>query len=108
MARVFRDDWLATVVHERSHMESFRKTLAVAVTALCVVSIAASCVLALSYVTLKGIADLRPLTALVMFIAEAAVTLLALNVIMVGVGLDLIALAGALGLTWLASSMVLN
>lgn len=89
-------------------MEHSRKVLATAVTALCVVSIAASCFLALSYMTLKGMSDLRPLSVLVLFIAEAAVTLLALNVMTLGFGLDVIALAGAFVLTWFASSMVVN
>jgi hypothetical protein len=89
-------------------MERSGKVLATSVTALCVVSIAASCLLALSYVTLKGMNDLRPLSALVVFIAEAAVTLFALNVMTLGFGLDVIALAGAFGLTWFASSLVVN
>jgi hypothetical protein len=60
-------------------MEPVRKALAMAVTALCILSMAASCFLGLSYVTLKGLDDLRPLASLVVFIAEAAVTLVALN-----------------------------
>jgi hypothetical protein len=91
-------------------MEPVRKALAVAVTALCILSMAASCFLGLSYVTLKGLDDLRPLTSLVVFIAESAVTLVALNrtVIRLAVGLDVLALTGAIALTWLASSMVVK
>jgi hypothetical protein len=91
-------------------MEPVRKALAGAVRALCILSMAASCFLGLSYVTLKGLDDLRPLTSLVVFIAEAAVTLVALNktVIRLAVGLDVLALTGAIALTWLASSMVVK
>jgi hypothetical protein len=91
-------------------MEPVRKALAVAVTALCILSMTASCFLGLSYVTLKGLDDLRPLTSLVVFIAEAAVTLVALNktLILLDIGFDVLALAGAVALTWLASSMVVK
>jgi hypothetical protein len=91
-------------------MEPVRKALAVAVTALCILSMTASCFLGLSYVTLKGLDDLRPLTSLVVFIAEAAVTLVALNktLILLDIDFDVLALAGAVALTWLASSMVVK
>jgi hypothetical protein len=89
-------------------MDSVRKALAAAVTVLCVLSLASACFLTFSYVTLKGIGDLRPVTGLVVFIVEAGATLLALSLTRFGFGLDVIVLAGAGGLTWLGSSMVLN
>jgi hypothetical protein len=89
-------------------MDPVRKALAVAVTVLCVLSVASACFLTLSYVTLKGIGDLRPLTALIVFVAEAGATLLALSLTRFGFGLDVIVLTGAGALTWLSSSMVLN
>jgi hypothetical protein len=89
-------------------MDSVRKALAAVVTVLCVVTLVSACFLTFSYVTLKGIGDLRPLTVLIVFIVEAGATLLALSLTRFGFGLDVIVLAGAGGLTWLGWSMVLN
>jgi hypothetical protein len=100
------DDWLATTLRERGDMEIFRRALLAAVTVMCVISIAASCYLALSYTILKGLGDIRPLMPLALFVAQGAVTLVALNTILSGLSIDLFALAGALAITWLGYSMV--
>jgi hypothetical protein len=100
------DDWLATTLRERGDMEIFRRALLGAVTVMCFISIAASCYLALSYTILKGLGDIRPLMPLALFVAQGAITLVALNTILPGLSIDLFALAGALGIAWLGYSMV--
>jgi hypothetical protein len=100
------DDWLTTTLREGDDMEIFRKALVAAVTIMCCISIAASCFLALSYTMLKGPGDIRPLLPLALFVAQGAVTLVALNTILSGFSIDLFALVGALGIAWLGYTMV--
>jgi len=83
-----------------------RKTLVGAVVACCVVSIAASCVLALSYTVFKGLTDLRPLVPALVFTLQGAVTLAALSAIVSALAIDVLAFAGAMGLVWVSYSMV--
>jgi hypothetical protein len=77
-----------------------------AVTSLCVLSSAASCVLALSYATLKGLGDIRPLMPLAFFVAQGAITVVALHAVLSGFAVDALAIVGASGMTWLGYSMV--
>ena len=100
------DDWLTTTLREGDDMEIFRRALVAAVTIMCCISIAASCFLALSYTMLKGPGDIRPLLPLALFVAQGAVTLVALNTILSGFSIDLFALVGALGIAWLGYTMV--
>jgi hypothetical protein len=83
-----------------SGMDVLRKTLVVAVVAFCVLSIAASCFLALSYAVLKGLADLRPLIPLLVLILQSALTLAALSGIAPGVAIDVLVFAGAIVVAW--------
>jgi hypothetical protein len=99
-------DWVTTVLRERNEMDILRRALLAAVTTLCVLSILASCFLAVSYATLKGLGDVRPLMPLAFFIAQGAITLIAFRAILSGLGINVFAFAGALGMAWLGYSMV--
>jgi hypothetical protein len=87
-------------------MASVRSALVTLVNASSVTSVAAAAFLALSYITLKGAGDLRPLIPLLVFAAGAAITLVALNVLTAGVGVELLATAGACAAVWLGATMV--
>jgi hypothetical protein len=99
-------DWLTTVSRERCGMDILRKALLAAVTTLCLLSILASCFLAVSYATLKGLGDVRPLMPLAFIVAQGAITLIALRAILSEFGIDVFALVGALAMAWLGYSMV--
>src|SRR5437868_13555599 len=86
-------------------MDWMRRLLVASVMALCAMTIAASCFLALSYVTLKGVDDLRPLTTLAVFVGEAAFVLFALNTIPT-FRVSVVALMGAFGIAWIGASMM--
>jgi hypothetical protein len=58
------------------------------------------------YTMLKGLDDLRPLTTLVLFVAQGTVTLIALSAVTSRRGFDLLALSGAAGIMWLGSFLV--
>jgi len=87
-------------------MTTLQKALAAAVTALCVLTMAASAFLALSYITLNGVADLRPLSSLPVFLAQGGLTLLVLSGIAAAGAIDLLLAGGAVGLVWLGWSLV--
>ena len=86
-------------------MSRMLKTFSAALAALCCLTIAASCFLALSYVTLKGLDNPRPLGVLALFVAESGLTLAALALYASVAGLDLLVSAGAAGLMWLGWSI---
>ena len=91
---------------QTSGMASVQRAMVALVTASSVASIAAAAFLSLSYVTLKGAADLRPLLPLLLFGAGAAITLIALNELIAGAGLNLVATATAVGVAWLGATTV--
>ena len=87
---------------ERHHSN---KTLLTAVTVTCAVSIVASCFLGLSYAMLKGLRDSRPLIPLALFVAQGALTLVVLSGVASRLRIDVLVLAGAVGIAWLGYSM---
>jgi hypothetical protein len=87
-------------------MEIARKALLAAVTASCVITILASCYLALSYTTLKGVGDGHSLIPLAFVAGQGVLTLIALRPAVAGFAIDVFAWLGALGIAWLGCSMV--
>jgi hypothetical protein len=85
-----------------------RQLLRLALAMLCVISIAASSFLALSYLAATGSSNLRPIMWLAVFIAQSVLTLVTFNRRAAGMSARLAVTAGALGLGFVGWSIVQN
>jgi len=110
-------DWLVTVWSQGDDMETIRKALVAAVRDICCITVGASCFVVAAYTlfgrdpnTLRSL-SLRlafEQTPVSMFVAQGIVTLLAVSGAVSAVGMDVVAVLGALGLMWLSGSMVIR
>src|SRR6516165_9715485 len=98
-------DWLVTVWSQGDDMETIRKALVAAVRDICCITVGASCVVVAAYTlfgrdpnTLRSL-SLRlafEQTPVSMFVAQGIVTLLAVSGAVSAVGMDVVAVLGAL------------
>jgi hypothetical protein len=86
-------------------MPGMQKLIGATLAALCCCTIAAACFLALSYLTLKGTANLQPIATLTVFAAQSILTLAALALARSSGVLDALVMASAAALIWIGWSV---
>ena len=82
------------------------KALRAALAAIACVTVAASCFLTQSYLTLKGTSNLRPVVGLIPFVAQSALALVALGGLVSAPWFSWLLVASGAGIGWVGWSTI--